>query len=603
MSQHVTPSQIEIIPFDPRHKFVGTYKATEVVLSTMYDVYSVPYEPSAIEDLKTTLLDEIAADHKIDNTDRIEFIAWWTTIIDALPSSSTQGLQTTDLPSDLHPLIHAYFVDGHEILPRHAKVWFGVNGQARRVRSASVAAQEGRARDGMEEREVDEEGNGGGDKEQGSEFGNPRDEDDDDDQGLENNDVDPAAGGGSSRGPLVEEILRSNPHHHSLPLRPDPITRPASAPPSSYAPMARRRLSAQHPPALARQARPTASSFFDHSSTPFAARPLATSHLASSHLTPPLAVAPPRNPIALNFAQRMRENASRLHPSSSTEALPIWVQQYRANNTANLMSSVGEGGKVAFKEGFTFVTSILPINFAQVQQAAFGEYVDLEDIRDYQPDDSLLVDSRITDLFGLGGTEKKKKRRATRDMDYLDWADAFDTLESCLQLLNDGLPFEEERRSVSRKYKDLIARTIRSLEPQHRHWVIEYDIAVRTEVAKATPQTLLRYLGEANHADPLYLRYISTRQSAPLSGRSTNSAGRRKNGTPETICIRFNRGIAHESCDMRHACRKCQKDGHRETECRSGASNGGPSSGGNAQVIGQVRGGAIVGAHRGNAGK
>jgi hypothetical protein len=117
-------------------------------------------------------------------------------------------------------------------------------------------------------------------------------------------------------------------------------------------------------------------------------------------------------------------------------------------------------------------------------------------------------------------------------------------------------------------------------------------------VARSDPHAQIRYLGEASHSDPLFLKLISTRtttspsSSLPLSQRS-------KSGDPNTICNRFNDGKPHGPCPMRHACRRCKKEGHRESECQSG---GGPhvvGTGGNAQAVGTVRGGAIVGAGRG----
>jgi len=484
----------EIIPFDSSIKIPGTFLTTKAIVSQLLDVLHKGYTEIEWNTFRDEKLDGIAADAHIDGTDRLAFIAWWQGLLDDFPNHSSSTTAFEDLPKELHPLVRAALEDV-SALDRHQLIWFGVNGEARQRRSASVATQEQLARQGGKgkEKEAREERST-------EDFGNPDndndDYDDDDDDDVENR----GAVAEGSRGPTVEQILGIN--QHPLPARPLPVQPSLSDPAIQQLPP--RPLSQQslrHPTPLRRVSRPVAENFFEPLPraqppiAPFVPRPLATTQYTSQVNTPPLATLNGPSLESSSFARRVREQTALQTPSALFRTLPSWARAYREANSRRLVDLQIRDNKTQYRQGFLIIASSLPINLPEVQHAALGEYVDLLEIRDYAPQVSTLLDPELAEVYGAKQAEKRK-RPANDSMDPLEWEKTFRVYEEVLSWINNEESYEEERRLDVERYREHIIRTLHSLPPNHRHWALEYDIAVRKEVARSDPHAQIRYLGE-----------------------------------------------------------------------------------------------------------
>lgn len=607
------------VPFVRGLRFPGTFDATKLALEAFLDYAGQARHEEDRDELRTRF-STIPFEVKLDALDADAFFGWWDHQASLVPDGD-DPLDPSPLSADFHPLLRLCLVEP-AALDRHRSTWFTKEGGSRR-RSLSIASGRGTASDYFSDVEQDEQEEGGDDGLVVVEGG----------EGGEGDDpVIVDKGKGRAYSPRLGDGAGS-PSSHTVtgeddadqPRR-EPTPSGSGLPRSSGAKHGARGIAGllEHPlpprPQQAQGARPYGASGTGGGSNPLPNRPSQGPPPPPVPPVRPPGGFPPRQPhVPLHYvvepdpgsatsayAAGIKARLAAKEPSVLVEPLPAWAEALRAAIAQRRIDFYDKTRKPGLIAGWHYLASALPVDLADIQKAALGEYVELTALRDYQPPASHDVDSTFLDILQL--SHLKKRTRSEGSLDPFVWDRYFRLWAEVVEMVNHDVPYEQERKLDVERYRNFIINELNRASPEVRLRLLQYDEVVRKEIARPGPDSRIRFFGECKTNDTLFLSIVVNPSSSAYAGLA-NPRSKAKTGPSASfpshpvydaqsdICGRYNDRVPHEDgCGRRHVCRICE-GAHVASECTS---RGGGAAGGGGG--GKKQGGAQPGgraAHRG----
>ncbi|GAA5884168.1 hypothetical protein JCM1840_004543 [Sporobolomyces johnsonii] len=225
--------------------------------------------------------------------------------------------------------------------------------------------------------------------------------------------------------------------------------------------------------------------------------------------------------------------------------------------------------KANFTHSMRLIASSLQLAYEDVLSIALGEYISFTTLRDSRLGSTHGVPEHLRVVYHL---EERRSKPRTLPLDPYQWCQTFDTLERVLRIINVGEPFEEARQRRAAAYREFNDLELgRATSDAMRHRIVDYDTAIRSELARPVQEALVRHYGQCNDCDRLFQEIVldPERRRECRSPPSVNSRSlpRPRLDAISGYCGRFVDGIPHSNCQWWHVCPSCQRSGIDGRDC------------------------------------